>query len=324
MFCFRSALLAALLGSSALLAQGAGLHRMTVAGEPPLQALLWTPCALPPEPLARGPIQLQAREDCPVAASGKLPLVVISHGYGGSALSHWTMAAALADGGLTVLSLNHSLDSALNLAQGGSFAALQARPADVRRAIDGVLADSLWSPVLDAQRIGFLGFSRGAYTGLVLAGATPDLGQLAAHCPEPQSPLCQAIAQGHVPALKQVTEPRIKAMVLADPLAAFSAKSGLGQVKLPLQLWASAQGGAGVPAGSVQTLVKLLPAGKTEQAKPQVHEVAGAAHYAFLAPCSAQLTDMAPEICSDPAGFDRSAFQQRWAAEVLAFFRQQL
>ncbi|WP_182344807.1 alpha/beta hydrolase family protein [Comamonas koreensis] len=318
----RSALLAALLASIAMLAQGAGLHRFTVAGEPPLQALLWTPCAQPPALLKRGPFEVMATEDCPVAASGKLPWVVISHGYGGSALSHWNMAAALADGGIAVLSLNHSLDSALNLAQGGSFAALEARPADVRRAIDGVLADSRWRAVLDAQRIGFLGFSRGAYTGLVLAGARPDFAQLAGHCPEPPSPLCQAIAQGQIPALKPQPEPRIKAMVLADPLAAFGASSGLEKLKLPLQLWASEQGGDGVPAGSVQALAALLPAGKAD--KPPLHVVAGAAHFAFLAPCSAQLAAAAPQICSDPAGFDRRAFQPRWAAEVLAFFRQKL
>lgn len=318
----RSALLAALLASIAMLAQGAGLHRFTVAGEPPLQALLWTPCAQPPALLKRGPFEVMATEDCPVAASGKLPWVVISHGYGGSALSHWNMAAALADGGIAVLSLIHSLDSALNLAQGGSFAALEARPADVRRAIDGVLADSRWRAVLDAQRIGFLGFSRGAYTGLVLAGARPDFAQLAGHCPEPPSPMCQAIAQGQAPALKPQPEPRIKAMVLADPLAAFSASSGLEKLKLPLQLWASEQGGEGVPAGSVQALAQWLPAGKT--AKTAVHGMAGAAHFAFLAPCSAQLAAAAPQICSDPAGFDRRAFQPRWAAEALALFRQKL
>ena len=318
----RSALLAALLAGCAWAAHSAGLQRLTVAGEPPLQAMLWTPCAQPPAPLKRGPFEVMATEDCPVAASGKLPLVVISHGYAGSALSHWNMAAALADGGIAVLSLNHSLDSALNLAQDGSFAALEARPADVRRAIDGVLADSRWSAVLDAQRIGFLGFSRGAYTGLVLAGAKPDFAQLAGHCPEPQSPLCQAIALGQVPALKPQPEPRIQAMVLADPLAAFGASSGLEKLKLPLQLWASEQGGEGVPAGAVQALAQWLPAGKA--GKPPVHGVAGAAHFAFLAPCSAQLAAAAPEICSDPAGFERSAFQKRWAAEVLAFFRQQL
>lgn len=234
MGCCRSALLAALLAGCAWAAHSAGLQRLTVAGEPPLQAMLWTPCAQPPAPLKRGPFEVMATEDCPVAASGRLPLVVISHGYAGSALSHWNMAAALADGGIAVLSLNHSLDSALNLEQGGSFAALEARPADVRRAIDGVLADRRWSAVLDAQRIGFLGFSRGAYTGLVLAGAKPDFAQLAGHCPEPQSPMCQAIAQGQIPALKPQPEPRIQAMVLADPLAAFGASSGLGKLKLPL------------------------------------------------------------------------------------------
>jgi predicted dienelactone hydrolase len=111
-------------------------------------------------------------------------------------------------------------------------------------------------------------------------------------------------------------------MVLADPLAAFGASSGLKKLKLPLQLWASEQGGDGVPAGSVQALAALLPAGKAD--KPPLHVVAGAAHFAFLAPCSAQLAAAAPQICSDPAGFDRRAFQPRWAAEVLAFFRQKL
>ncbi len=33
---------------------------------------------------------------------------------------------------------------------------------------------------------------------------------------------------------------------------------------------------------------------------------------------------MAPEVCTDPPGFDRAAFHKAFDAEVVAFFKTQL
>ena len=58
--------------------------------------------------------------------------------------------------------------------------------------------------------------------------------------------------------------------------------------------------------------------------KPDYHTVQGAAHFAFLAPCSEQLTKNAPQICVDGQGFDRVTFHRAFAVEAIAFFKAHL
>ena len=58
--------------------------------------------------------------------------------------------------------------------------------------------------------------------------------------------------------------------------------------------------------------------------KPEYHVVPNAGHFAFLAPCSAGLKSIAPDICRDPAGFDRAAFHREFNAAVVAFFKAKL
>ena len=57
---------------------------------------------------------------------------------------------------------------------------------------------------------------------------------------------------------------------------------------------------------------------------PEFHLVAKADHFDFLAPCSAELAKVAPDICQSLAGFDRAEFHQRFDAEVVRFFRETL
>ena len=52
--------------------------------------------------------------------------------------------------------------------------------------------------------------------------------------------------------------------------------------------------------------------------------VPNAGHFAFLAPCSASLAAMVPDICRDPAGFDRTAFHRELNPAVVTFFKAKL
>ena len=315
-------LVTALLGASLGTAQAAGVQRIVMAGAPadsPVsQALLWTPCAKPSEALTLGPFVVRAVKDCEVQAPQKLPLVVISHGFASTNLSHHDVATALADSGFAVLSINHSLDSLYNMAQAGTFAALAVRPSDVQRAINALLAHTELGPKVDAQRIGLFGFSRGAYTGLLLAGAQPDFLRAQLGCTDMRIPICQDIRDRKVPPIAATPDPRIKAYVLADPLAAFPDKASLAQVRAPVQMWASELGGEFVVPQAVQAQAQQLPSGA------ELHVVKGASHFAFLPPCTPQMAAQAGEICTDPPGFDRAAFQQQFITAVRRFFQQKL
>lgn len=299
-------------------AHAAGFQRLNLPMDmngPALQGGIWYPCVAPAQDVAIGRVTLAATPDCPMP-DGSRPLIVMSHGSAGSYLGHHDTAAALADAGFVVAAINHVGDNAVDRSRQGYLSIFSTRPREIRRLIDYLTGAWPQRARLDGA-IGFFGFSRGGYTGLVLAGATPDFKQGLGLCAdEPSLPMCRDIRDGKVPAQPYVKDARIQAMVIADPVNAFSADA-LKAVSIPVQLWASAQGGDGVTPASVEAVRQGLAA-------PEFHQVAGAGHFAFLAPCSAALAEAAPAICRDAAGFDRAAWHREFNAAVVAFFKTAL
>ncbi|WP_332454845.1 hypothetical protein [Burkholderia ubonensis] len=106
--------------------------------------------------------------------------------------------------------------------------------------------------------------------------------------------------------------------MIADPLSLFFTAGSMRNVKVPVQLWSSQHGGDGVTPESVAAIARALPAGI------EFHVVPNSQHFGFLPPCPAELAKRAPEVCSDPPGFDREAFHKQLDADVLAFFRKNL
>jgi hypothetical protein len=74
----------------------------------------------------------------------------------------------------------------------------------------------------------------------------------------------------------------------------------------------------GVRPEDVASVERHLPT------RPEVHRPANSAHFAFLFPCSADVAQAAPFLCTDPSGFDRAAFHAELDAQMLAFFRRNL
>lgn len=279
---------------------------------------MWSPCTAPAGELKLGPFVVAAVRDCPIAGQN-LPLVVVSHGYGGTYLSHQDTAQTLADAGFVVVAVNHPGDMATNEAKAGDFSALISRPSDIKRLIDFMLGPSPDSARIDARRIGFFGFSRGGYTGLVLGGATPDFRELRRPCQDPTGATCERVDSEGLLTEKLPHDPRIRAIVAADPLSTvFPTKDSVKAVAVPVQLWASQHGGDGVSPESVPVVARNLPV------KPDLHVVPDAGHFAFLTPCPAELAKSLPELCTDGPGFDRVAFHKELNQTVLAFFRKHL
>lgn len=315
----RSIALCAAVCLSTTPAQAAGLRFIEVpadAAGPALRGAVWYPCEAPAAPLALGPaITLQVAKDCPMTG-GPRPLVVISHGAGGAFIGHRDTAAALADAGFMVAAISHSGDNFQDLSAHEDLSVFVSRPMDMKRLIDFAL--HRWPERIDAGRIGFFGFSRGGYTGLALAGATPDFRIRTPWCEaQPGIRMCVQARRNELPPQPPVHDARIKAAVIADPLSFFDAE-GLKHVSIPILLWASQQGGDGVRPEDVQAVRRGLPPATDYRVQP------GSAHFAFLAPCSAPMAKELPEICNDAAGFDRVAFHDQLNAEVTAFFRQHL
>ncbi|WP_245452268.1 alpha/beta hydrolase family protein [Bradyrhizobium forestalis] len=312
----------------ATLAEAAGFRFITVpaeAGFPGFQAAVWSPCREPAGEVKLRAITLPATQNCAVSGE-KLPLIVISHGYGGGFVGHHDTAEVLADGGFVVVALDHPVDAGGgDMSRADTLAALTERPADVTRLIDYML--TAWSDhaKLDGDHIGFFGFSRGGYTGLVVAGANPDLRKAIALCPENSpKPSCAELRRNEISAQPFVHDQRVKALVIADPaFGPLFDREALKDVTIPIQLWASALSAEDKTGGEV-TLDYVSVIERNLPVRPDYHLVSGAGHYAFLPPCTPGLAKKRPDVCTDRPGFDRVAFHAQFNTATLAFFRKHL
>lgn len=312
-----SSLFAAFLCLAASHAYAAGFRTLEVSADGvsrPLRGAIWYPCSQPTSNVTIGPIVMSVAKDCPMTGE-KLPLLVISHGWGGTFLGHRDTAEALANAGFIVVAVNHG-DSALDKGRINDFSAFVERPADIKRVIDYMLEAWPDAARIDASRIGMFGFSRGGYTALVAISANPQFGKRLRLCEGNSDPLCDQVHKGELPELTH--DPRIKAAVVADPLSVFFTQDSFKDVTVPVQLWGSEYGGDGVAPESVVAIASRLPM------KSEFHAVPNSQHFDFLPPCSAELAKSAPEICGDDFGFDRAAFHKQFNAAVLAFFRKHL
>ena len=214
----------------------AGLSAIEVPADrdgPAVKGFVWSPCTTPAADIKVGPYILPGVRNCPIVGD-KLPLVVISHGHGGNRLGHHDTAETLADGGFVVVALDHPGDTHSDMSRAGDLSVLIERPTDIKRLIDYMLGAYPDAKKIDQERIGFFGFSRGGYTGLVIGGANPDFRNAHLPCPDAQAPICGEIERNEVPREPLTHDSRVKAIVIADPLSSFPTADSLKDVKAPI------------------------------------------------------------------------------------------
>lgn len=308
--------------------QAAGFRLITVpaeAGFPAFQAAVWSPCRGQVGEVKLRAMTLPATQNCAVAGE-ELPLIVISHGYGGYFAGHHDTAEVLADGGFVIVALDHPVDAGGgDMSRADTLAAFTERPTDITRLIDYMLTGWPDHAKLDPEHVGFFGFSRGGYTGLVVAGGNPDLRKVVALCPENSpKPSCAQLRENEIPTQAFVHDQRVKALVIADPaFGPLFDRDALKNATIPIQLWASALSGEDKTGGEV-TLDYVSAIARDLPVKPDYHLVPNAGHFAFLPPCTPDLAKKRPNICTDRPGFDRGAFHAQFNAAALAFFRKHL
>lgn len=301
-------------------AAGVGFQAISVPDPqgPPLEVGVWYPTDAP-----AGPVRLGLRtEDVAVGAppaGRRLPLVVISHGNGGSYGGHYDTAVALARAGFVAAAVTHTGDNYRDQSHATDMAE---RPRHLKVLIDHLLDGWAGPEAIDASRIGAFGFSSGGFTVLAAAGANPDLTRVAAHCRANPGFFDCALMKARPPSVSIPSWPhagRIRAVVSAAPAMGWSlTREALAGVTVPVQLW-RAENDQVLPAPHYADVVRAnLPRA------PEWRLVEGATHFAFLAPCSQAARAAMGVLCDDPPGFDREAFHARFNAEVAAFFTRTL
>jgi predicted dienelactone hydrolase len=293
----------------------------------PIEVGIWYPSVGQASSQPIGPFRQTVAVKSGVSGN-RLPLILISHGTGGSLASHYDTALALAQAGFVVAALTHTGDNYRDQSYAGNHKDLTDRPRQVRLVLEYMLATWPSRDRLDGARIGMFGFSLGGFTTLVEVGGTPTLGRMAQLCStHPTAPECGFIkaAKGDqldpIPATSHpvwIHDARIKAAVVAAPaVSLLFGPDDLKQVSIPIQLWRASNDQQVVDEWNTAIIRKQLP--ETEE-----HVVPGAGHYVFLAPCSDALAKQAPQICEDASGFDLTEFHQKFNSNIVAFFIKNL
>lgn len=271
--------------------------------------------------------------------AGRLPLVLVSHGTGGSAAQLSWLAESLASEGFLVAGVNHHGNTvAEKQALVSGFVLWWERARDLQVLLQRLLDDPFLGPHVDADRIGVAGFSLGGYTALLAAGARVDLEAFRSWCerhgndgtcapppeagvgedgfahfldsdPRAQVPLRNAAGSFHIPQVRA-------AFVMAPAPTQGLSVDSLRDIHIPVDV-VTGSGDALVRVELVQSLAQHLP-----DASLQVLRDVG--HYAFLAPCAPEGVERLPLSCADAAGIDRSRLHREVAGRAAAFFRRHL
>lgn len=253
---------------------------------------------------------------------GKHPLIVLSHGSGGSRMEEHDYAEALARNGYVVLALDHPGDNYQKRDGVKKDTVLIGRPVQASHALDTLLKDTQWQPLVDSNKIGMMGFSMGGYTSLVVAGARPSSAAAIDYCM--RNGVKEVACEGESPDLSkfgqypQVSDPRVKAIFIMAPVGMIFDRQGLQAVTVPTYMYIADADQILKPSDNGERIKPYLPNLKGYQV------VQGAGHTVFTAPCPARLKRFAPPLCNDPVGVDRVAVHEKIKQDALGFFNQSL
>jgi predicted dienelactone hydrolase len=285
----------------------------------------------------------KAAPDAKIAATpARFPLVVLSHGTGGSALTLAWLGTALAAHGYIAIAVNHPGNNATEPYTPQGFILWWERAKDLTTLIDQVLSDSTFSRRIDAQRIAAAGFSLGGYTMIEIAGGITQRSLFLDFCKSTQADnICKSppefpdlitkfenadeIAKSD-PAMQaslqhasdSYRDPRIRAVFAIAPAAgpAFQPAS-LRKISIPVAIVAGSADN-NVPIGSsAQFFAREIP-------HAQLTILPGVGHYTFLFDCADTGKRARPELCTDAQGIDRTAIHRKTVGLALAFLTENL
>ena len=315
----------------------------TSTGPRPLRTAIWYPAphsAAMTENVSAGFFQGGAVAPAAAVAAGRgrYPLIVLSHGTGGSAVQMMWLGRRLAAQGYIVAAVNHHGNtSSEQQRRAEGFLLYWERATDLSRVIEAVLADPLVGPRIDRSKIGAGGFSLGGFTVLLAGGARFSSAQYDAFCaspkrdftcePQPEHPAAHAdfaaIRQTPrvVEALRRsgdsFRDRRIKAVfVIAPALGSGLTADSLKKMPVPAEIVVG-DGDVTTPGPTnAARLADLIPGFR-------LTVLPNATHYTFLDPCD-ERGQLVLDICRDPPPTDRATVHRQVAELAASFFRTNL
>ena len=259
-----------------------------------IPAIVLYPTATPASPAIFGPYTLDVSMDAPIS-SGRFPLVVISHGNGGTHIIYRTIGLHLARHGYVVAMIEHPGNNRVDNALEGTYENLVNRPRHVQLTIDALMAHPAFAGALLPDQVAIVGHSLGGYTALALAGGKPRF------------------KDGRE--IEVAADARIRALVLLTPATPwYQHEGGLAEVRLPI-LMLTAEHDPYTPEWHAEVVLNSVP----DRSLVRYRMVENAGHFSFLSPYPPKLRSMGFLPTTDPEGFDREAFHEVLPEEIREF-----
>jgi predicted dienelactone hydrolase len=271
-------------------------------------------------------------------ALGKWPLVLLSHGTGGSAMQMAWLGTALARAGFIVVAVDHPGNNSATDAPltPEGMALWWERATDLSNVLDGMLADQEFGPKIDSRLIAAAGFSLGGYTVLELAGARTDISAFfdlcrknednaVCHVPEMRGmggidEVLQKVRKSSGESLarsgESFADSRVRAVFAIAPALGFTqTPESLHSIRIPVEIVVGADDRT-APAEDNAGYVRANIRGARETVLPHV------THNTFLDTCTAQGVAQLPQYCADSA--QRDAVHAQVAGMAVGFFYRAL
>lgn len=259
-------------------------------------------------------------------SDGKFPLVILSHGSGGSNLLYKDIAFSLVNNGFIVGMPLHPQNNFLDNSLEGSILNYINRPKHISLSIDKLLSIPDFNAHIDHNKIAVLGHSVGGYTALAAAGGivnTENMIKLCKNNPSLSDPYCKPVHTNQI--IKKITfsskDSRIKALVLMAPVGAlFISKDSLKNVDIPILLLRSEKDEELTEPYNSEAIAKNIHSINQLTYKT----VLGAGHYSFLSSYPKSLQLELGAVAHDPDNFNRAEFQKQLGIDISNYLHKVL
>jgi len=263
------------------------------------------------------------------------PVILFSHGFGGTARMMAWFGAPLARAGYVVAAVDHPGNNGLDKMTAAGAIMSWTRAGDLKVALAAAKADPAIGPHMDMTKVGVAGFSAGGFTSLVAAGAKVDMNRFLAFCKtHPTDGVCMPQKEFLLSmddAQKAMASPALApeaahagddhrilevkaAFAIAPAIVQGLPPEGLAKIKVPVAIFLGDADPVAPPDTNGLVAAKAIP-------HAQLITLPGVKHYDFLSTCT-PAGQAAVRICKDELPQDPTHKAALDAA--LAFFGKTL
>lgn len=274
-----------------------------------------------------------AAQDAPFVDHKRRPLILFSHGFGGSARVMAWFGTALARAGYIVVAVDHPGNNGGDPMTVAGAALCWERPGDLATALKRVETDPAIADHLDISKIGVAGFSAGGFTSIAAVGGRVDISRLLAFCKShPEDGVCKP--QREFPVTRSQVEAFLSAhenadavarsrrslaisgvkaaFVMAPAIVQIFDPASLRRIAVPVKIVLGDSDDVAPPSTNGEAAARLIPGA-------QLEVLPGVGHYDFLSKCTPD-GDAALSYC--PTTVPRDATHRIVIRSALAFFNQ--